>query len=95
MSSLRSGPIESDSSGSKQLETFRYVCASCEQRNLPAFYSSLRACRIHMGRSKICNGSTWAKVSIMTRPGDVIAGGTGGMGPCPDPQHQPPGILHK
>ncbi len=28
----------------------------------------------------------------MTRPGDsdVIAGGAGGMGPCPPPQHQPP-----
>jgi hypothetical protein len=27
----------------------------------------------------------------MTRPGDsdVIAGGAGGMGPCPPPQHQP------
>ena len=29
----------------------------------------------------------------MTRPGDVIAGGSGGMGPCPPPQHQPPGII--
>jgi len=29
----------------------------------------------------------------MTRPGDsdVVAGGAGGMGPCPPPQHQPPG----
>jgi hypothetical protein len=29
----------------------------------------------------------------MTRLGDldVIAGGAGGMGPCPPPQHQPPG----
>ena len=30
-------------------------------------------------------------MKIMTRPGDVIAGGAGGMGQCPLPQHQPPG----
>jgi hypothetical protein len=35
----------------------------------------------------------WSKkISVMTRPGDVIAGGSGGMVPCPLPQHQPPGI---
>jgi hypothetical protein len=29
----------------------------------------------------------------MTRPddSDVVARGAGGMGPCPPPQHQPPG----
>ena len=33
----------------------------------------------------------------MTRPGDsdVIAGGAGGMGPCPPPQHQPPGGVYR
>ncbi len=31
---------------------------------------------------------------VMTRPGDIIAGGSGGMGPCPPQQHQPPGIYH-
>jgi hypothetical protein len=32
----------------------------------------------------------------MTRPGDsdVVAGGAGGMGPCPPPQHQPPGGVY-
>ncbi len=32
----------------------------------------------------------------MTRPGDsdVIASGVGGMGPCPPPQHQPPGGVY-
>ena len=32
----------------------------------------------------------------MTRPGDsdVIAGGAGGMGPCPHPQHHPPDGVH-
>jgi hypothetical protein len=33
------------------------------------------------------------KISVMTRPGDLIAGGSGGMGQCPPPQHQPPGII--
>jgi hypothetical protein len=32
----------------------------------------------------------------MTRPGDsdVIAGGEGGMRPCPPPQHQQPGGVY-
>ncbi len=30
-------------------------------------------------------------IRVNTRPGDVIAGGTGRMGPCAPPQHQPPG----
>jgi hypothetical protein len=32
----------------------------------------------------------------MTRPGDsdVVAGGASGMGPCPPPQHQPPGGVY-
>ena len=73
-------------------ESVRFVCTSCERRNLPAFFSSLRACRIHQGMSKRCHGSAYEKVTVLTRPGDVIAGGSGGMGPCPPPQHQPPGI---
>ena len=73
-------------------ESVRFVCTSCERRNIPAFYASLRACRIHMGHCKQCRGAPWKKVTKMTRPGDVIAGGSGGMGPCPAPQHQPPGI---
>ena len=31
--------------------------------------------------------------AIMTHPGDVIAGGSGGMGPCPLAQLEPPGIF--
>ena len=73
-------------------ESVRFVCTSCERRNLPAFFSSLRACRIHQGMSKRCHGSAYEKVTVLTRPDDVIAGGSGGMGPCPPPQHQPPGI---
>ena len=38
-----------------------------------------------------CKGSAVKSVTIPIRPGDVIAGGAGGMGPCPAPQHQPPG----
>jgi hypothetical protein len=25
----------------------------------------------------------WSKIKVMTRPGEVIADGAGGMGPCP------------
>jgi hypothetical protein len=35
-----------------------------------------------------------SKIEVMTRTGDVIAGGAGGMGPCPPPQHQPPGGVY-
>jgi len=45
-----------------------------------------------MGKSKMCKGGESKRITVMTRPGDVIAGGSGGMGPCPPPQHQPPGI---
>ncbi len=47
-----------------------------------------------MSKSKMCKGGESKIITVMTRPGDVIAGGSlaGGMGPCPPPQHQPPGI---
>jgi hypothetical protein len=35
------------------------------------------------------------KISVMTRPRDVIAGGSGGIGRCPPPQHQPQGIIEE
>ena len=88
MSSVQNGA--DDAVGTTQ--TDRFVCTSCERHNLPAFYASLRACSFHMGHCKQCRGAPWKKVTIMTRPGDVIAGGSGGMGPCPEPQQQPPGI---
>ena len=72
--------------------TTRYVCSSCEKKGLSAFFVSSRAAHIHMSRCKGCRGSEVKKISVRTRPGDVIAGGSGGMGPCPPPQHQPPGI---
>ncbi len=37
----------------------------------------------------ICS-QEWRKIQAMIRPGDVIAGGAGGMGPCRPPQHQQP-----
>jgi len=45
-----------------------------------------------MSKSKKCKGGESRRITVMTRPGDVIAGGSGGMGPYPPPQHQPPGI---
>ena len=68
------------------------MCCSCEKQGLPSFFVSKRAVCIHMGKSKICKGGEYKRITVMTRPGDVIAGGSGGMGPCPPPQHQPPGI---
>ena len=89
MSSAETGSADTD-----VYKSVRFVCTSCERRNIPAFYATLRACRIQMGHSKRCNGAPWKKVTVMTWPGDVIAGGSGGMGPCPAPQHQPSGINH-
>ncbi len=39
-------------------------------------------------------GNDGGQIIVMTRPGDVIAGGAGGMGPCNPPQHQPPGGVY-
>ena len=69
----------------------RYVCCACESRQIPSFFSSRANAHMHMAKSTRCKGSSVKKVNIITRPGDVIAGGMGGMGPCPLPQHQPPG----
>ena len=70
----------------------RFMCLACQARHFPAIFSSRRALRIHITKSKNPKcGQEWSKMKIMTRPGDVIAGGSGGMGSCPPPQHQPPG----
>jgi hypothetical protein len=73
--------------------TTRYICSTCEKKGLRFFFVSDRAVRIHIGKCKGCSGADVKQISVMTRPGDVIAGGSGGMGPCPPPQHQPPGII--
>jgi hypothetical protein len=78
--------------GMSQVEEDRFVCLACQARHFPAVYSSRRALRIHMAKSKNPQCAVdWVQIKVMTRPGDVIAGGVGGMGPCPPPQHQPPG----
>jgi hypothetical protein len=73
----------------------RFVCVSCEKRNQPCFFMDKRSCKIHISKTNRCKGSVVKKVNIMTRPGDLIAGGTSAMGPCPNAQHQPPGILSR
>jgi hypothetical protein len=70
----------------------RFVCYSCGKRSFQSFFVSKRAVHTHMSKSKMCKGGESKRITVMTRPGDVIAGGSGGMGPCPPPQHQPPGI---
>ena len=73
-----------------QMEHF--VCYSCEKRGFPSFFVSKRAVHTHMSKSKMCKGGESKRITVMTRPCDVIAGGSGGMGPCLPSQHQPPGI---
>ena len=73
-----------------QMEHF--VCFSCEKRGFPSFFVSKRAVHTHMSKSKMCKGGESKRITVMTRPGEVIAGGSGGMGPCLPSQHQPPGI---
>jgi hypothetical protein len=78
--------------GMTEVEEERFVCLACQARHFPAIFSSRRAMRIHIARSKNTKCSTeWSKIKVMTRPGDVIAGGSGGMGSCPPAQHQPQG----
>jgi hypothetical protein len=79
-------------SGSESNTTVtRYVCCSCEARKRPSFFNSRKGAHQHITKSSRCHGSKVKSVKIMIRPGDVIAGGAGGMGQCPLPQHQPPG----
>ena len=67
-----------------------YVCCSCEARKRPSFFNSRKSAHQHITKSSRCQSSKVKSVKIMIRPGDVIAGGAGGMGQCPLPQHQPP-----
>ena len=81
--------------GMREVEEDRFVCLACQARHFPAIYCSRRALRIHMTKSKNPKcAQEWSKIKVSTRPGDVIAGGAGGMGPCPPPQHQPPGRIY-
>jgi hypothetical protein len=81
--------------GMMEVEEDRFVCLACQARHFPAVYSSRRALRVHIHKSKNPKcAQEWGKIKVITRPGDVIAGGAGGMGPCPPPQHQPPGGVY-
>jgi hypothetical protein len=78
--------------GMTEVEEDRFVCLACQARHFPAVYSSRRALRVHIHKSKNPKcAQEWSKIKVMTRPCDVIADGAGGMGPCPPSQHQPPG----
>ena len=85
----------SSESGMTEVEEDRFVCLACQARHFPAIFSSRRALRVHIHKSRNPKcAQEWSKIKITTRPGDVIAGGSGGMGPCPPLQHQPPGGLY-
>ena len=78
-----------------EVEEERFVCVECQSLHFPAIFSSRRALRVHMHRSKNPKCALqWSKIRVITRPGDVIAGGSGGMGPCPPLQHQPLGAVY-
>ena len=78
--------------GMAEVDEERFVCLACQARHFPAIYGSKRSLRLHIHHSKNPKcAQKWSKIKVITRPGDVIAGGAGGMGPCPPPQHQPPG----
>jgi hypothetical protein len=53
MSSAQNG--DADPPGMTKTE--RFVCTSCEQRNLPAFFLTKRSCKIHMSIHKRCSGA--------------------------------------
>ncbi len=83
--------------GMTEVKEDRFVCFACpsQARHFPAVYRSRRTLRVHIHKSKNPKGAQeWSKIKVMTRPGDVIAGGAGGMGPCHPPQHQPPGGVY-
>ncbi len=85
----------SSETGMTEVKEDRFVCLACQARHFPAVYSSGRALRVHIHKSKNPKCvQEWSKIKVMTRPGDVIACGAGGMGSCPPPQHQPPGRLY-
>ncbi len=78
-----------------EVEEDQFVCLACQARHFPADYSSRHALRVHIHKSKNPKcAQEWSNIKVMTRPGDAIAGIAGGMGPCPPPQHQPPGGVY-
>ncbi len=71
-----------------------FVCLACQAQLFSAIYSSRRALRIHMTKSKNPKcAQEWSKIKVITRPGDVIVCGASGMGPYPPLQHQQPGVI--
>ena len=77
------------------VEEDRFVCLACQARHFPAVFSSRRALRVHMHKTKNPKcAKEWSKIKVVTCPGNVImiAGGAGGMGTCPPSQHQPLGV---
>ncbi len=68
--------------GITEVEEDRFVCLACQAQHFQAIYCS---------RSAKCV-QEWSKIKVITHLGNVIAGGAGGIGPCPPSQHQLPGV---
>ncbi len=79
--------------GMTEVKEDRVVCLACQALHFPAIHCSRRALRIHMTKSKNPKCvQEWSKIKVITRPGNLIAGGACGMGLCPPPQHQLQGV---
>jgi hypothetical protein len=79
--------------GMTEVEEDRFLCLYCVALHFQAMYCSRRALCIHMTKSKNPKCvHEWGKIKGITDPGNVIAGGACGMGPCPPPQHEPQGV---
>ena len=76
----------------------RFVCMGCESSGqFRHVFVTLRAASIHVSKNPVCRklGLGVREISIAAGSGaDVMAGGSGGVGPAPDVRHQPPGYLN-
>ena len=80
----------------RMTQTNRYVCASCAERGMFATsesYSTIKAVKIHIGKSSVCQAARKGikEIEPDKRHTDAMVGGTGAAGPPPDLRHQPPG----
>jgi hypothetical protein len=66
-----------------------------DRGHFQAIYSSRSSLCVHIHKSKNPKCvQEWSKIKLMTSPGNLIAGGASGMGPCPLPKHQQPGEVN-
>jgi hypothetical protein len=67
----------------------QYFPCSSRHSFLQFVWLSLFLLHIHGSKNSKC-AQEWRMIKVMTSPGNVVAGGAGGIRPCPPQQHQPP-----